>query len=79
MLKHSTVRYFTLYASTLVHQGRQEHYDIRVEELKVVKLPTGETNYVQWMKGLTKTRKGGLNKPARRIQQKMHLEVLDAQ
>ena len=52
-------------------QGRQEHHDIRVEELKVVKSPTGETDYVKWIEGLTKTRKGGLNKPARKIQQRV--------
>ena len=52
-------------------RGCQEHHDIRIEELKVVKLPNGETDYVQWTEGLTKTRKGGLSKPARRIQQRM--------
>ena len=35
-------------------RGRQEHHDIRVEELKVVKSPTGETDYVQWTEGLMK-------------------------
>jgi len=29
-------------------QGRQEHYDIRIEELKVVKLLNGETDFVHW-------------------------------
>ena len=53
--------------------GRQEHHDIRIEELKVVKSPNGETDYVQWTEGLTKTRKGGLNKPARRIEQRMYV------
>ena len=52
-------------------RGRQEHHDIRIEELKVVKSPNGETDYVQWTEGLTKTRKGGLSKPARRIEQRM--------
>ena len=45
-------------------RGCQEHHDIRIEELKVVKLPNGETGYVQWTEGLTKTRKGGLSKQA---------------
>ena len=52
-------------------RGRQEHHDIRIEELKVVKSPNSETDYVQWTEGLTKTRKGGLSKPARRIEQRM--------
>ena len=52
-------------------RGRQEHHDIKIEELKVVKSPNGETDYVQWTEGLTKTRKGGLSKPARRIEQRM--------
>ena len=39
-------------------RGHQEHHDIRIEELKVVKSPNGETDYVQWTEGLTKTRKG---------------------
>jgi len=52
-------------------QGRQEHYDIRIEELKVVKLLNGETDFVHWTEGLTKARKGGLSKPTRRIQQRM--------
>ena len=52
-------------------RGRQEHHDMRIEELKVVKLPNGETDYIQWTEGLTKTRKGGLSKPARRIEQRM--------
>jgi len=56
--------------SALRYTGTQEHHDIRIEELKVVKLPNGETDYVQWTEGLTKTRKGGLSKPARRIQQR---------
>ena len=52
-------------------RGRQEHHDIQVEELKIVKSPAGKRDYVQWTEGLTKPRKGGLSKPARRIQQKM--------
>ena len=63
-------------------RGHQEHHDIRIEELKVVKLPNGETDYIQWAEGLTKTRKGGLSKPAR-IEQRMFAvggsEVPDAQ
>jgi len=52
-------------------QGRQEHHDIRIEELKVVKLLSGETDIVQWTEGLTKTRRGRLSKPIRRIKQRM--------
>jgi len=40
-------------------QGRQEHHDIRIEELKFVKLLNGEINIVQWTEGLTKARKEG--------------------
>ena len=43
----------------------------RIEEFKVVKSPNGETDYVQWTEGLTKTSKGGLIKPGRRIEQRM--------
>ena len=61
-------------------RGRQEHHDIRIEEFKVVKSPNGETYYVQWTEGLMKTRKGGLSKPARRIEQRMYAaEVPGAQ
>ena len=48
---------------------RQEHHDIRKEELKVVKSPNGETDYVQWT-GLSKIRIG-LSKLARKIERTM--------
>ena len=34
--------------------GRQEHHNIRIEELK---LPIGETDYVQWTKELIRQEK----------------------
>ena len=33
-------------------RGRQEHHDIKVEELRMVKSPTGVTDYIHWTKGL---------------------------
>ena len=44
-------------------RGRQEHHQIRLEHLKFVKnAVTGETEYIEWTEGLTKTRQGGLSK-----------------
>ncbi len=54
-------------------RGRQEHHQIRVEELKFVKSAvTGGTEYVEWVEGLTKTRQGGLVKKERRVPQQAH-------
>ena len=37
-------------------RGRQEHHQIKAEELKFVKNAlTGETEYVEWVEGLTDT------------------------
>ena len=53
-------------------RGRQEHHQIRIEELKFVKnAGTGETEYIEWVEGLTKTRQGGLSKKERRVPQRM--------
>ena len=43
----------------------QEHHQIRLEDLKWVKHPkTALTEYIEWVEGITKTRKGGLQKPS---------------
>ena len=53
-------------------RGRQEHHQICIEDLKFVKSPgTGETEYIEWVEGLTKTRQGGLCKKDRRVPQRM--------
>ena len=52
--------------------GWQEHHQICIEDLKFVKNPgTGETEYIEWVGGLTKTRQGGLCKKDRRVPQRM--------
>ena len=54
-------------------RGRQEHHQIRVEELKFVKnAVTGEADYVEWVEGVTKTRQGGLVKKERRVPQQAY-------
>ena len=41
-------------------RGRQEHHQIQVKELKYVNnAVTGQTDYVEWVEGITKTRKFG--------------------
>lgn len=52
-------------------RGRQEHHQIRLEELKWVQDSDGKTEYVEWVEGITKTRKGGLQKPDRRLKQRV--------
>ena len=48
-------------------RGRQEHHQIRVEDLKfVTNAVTGKIDYVEWVEGITKTRQGGLVKKERR-------------
>ena len=52
-------------------RGCQEHHQIRVEDLKVVKKSdgSGDTEYIEWTEGLTKTRQGGLTKSNRQLTQ----------
>ena len=53
-------------------RGRQEHHRIRIEDLKWVKDPdTDYTIYIEWIEGITKTRKGGLQKAERALKQRM--------
>lgn len=54
-------------------RGRQEHHQIMIEDLKFVKNAiTGQTEYVEWVEGLTKTRQGGLTKRDRRVPQRAY-------
>lgn len=44
-------------------RGRQEHHQIHIEDLKIVKKAgSGEPEYIEWVEGLTKTCQGGLSK-----------------
>ncbi len=53
-------------------RGCQEHHQLCVEDLKFVRNhTTGETEYVEWVEGITKTRQGGLTKKERRVPQRM--------
>ena len=53
-------------------RGRQEHHQIRVEDLKIVRdASNGEMASVEWVKGPTKTRKSGLHKRPRAVSQKI--------
>ena len=53
-------------------RGFQEHHQIRIEDLKWVKDPdTGCTIYIEWTEGITKTRKGGLQKAECALKQRM--------
>ena len=62
---------FYLISQQFGTRGCQEHHQLRVEELKFVRDPSGKTLYVEWVEGLTKTRQGGLSKTERRLPQKM--------
>ena len=53
-------------------RGHQEHHQIMLDDLKWVKDPdTGSTVYIEWVEGITKTRKGGLQKAERKLTQRM--------
>ena len=52
-------------------RGCQEHHQLRIEDLKFVRAPSGTTIYVEWVEGLTKTRQGGLSKMERRLPQRL--------
>ena len=62
-------------------RGRQEHHEIRMEDLKWVKDPdTDCTIYIEWTEGITKTRKGGLQKAERALKREcLPLVVLAVQ
>ncbi|XP_065918766.1 uncharacterized protein KIAA1958-like [Dysidea avara] len=53
-------------------RGRQEHHQIRIEDLHISRAHgiDGKINVIKWMEGPTKTRQGGLNKKPRMITQK---------
>ena len=54
-------------------RGRQEHHQIRIEDLKTIHDPvTGEITSIEWIEGPTKTRQGGLNKQPRMVTQKLY-------
>ena len=54
-------------------RGRQEHHQIKIEDLKTIHDPvTGEITTIEWIEGPTKTRQGGLNKRPRMVTQKLY-------
>ena len=52
-------------------RGRQEHYDLKLEHLKIEKDSFGRT-YISYVEGLTKTRNAGLNFKPRNIHPKIY-------
>ena len=66
---------YTVYFVVSQHfgtRGCQEHHQIVLEDLKWVKdSETGSTVYIEWVEGITKTRKGGLQKADRELTQRM--------
>ena len=62
---------FYLISQQFGTRGCQEHHQLRVEELKFVRDPSGKTIHVEWVEGVTKTRQGGLSKPEQRLLQKI--------
>ena len=63
---------FLLFSQHLGTRGRQEHHQIRIEDLKAVRdATTGHISHVEWVEGPTKTRQGGLNKRPRPVVQKL--------
>ena len=51
-------------------RGCQEHHQIRLEHLKIVKNAEGQTEYMERIEGVTKTRQG-LSKRDRRVPQRV--------
>ena len=69
-----SLKYTVLYVLSQQYgtRGCQEHHQLRIEHLKLVRDPTtGKTVSNEWVEGPTKTRPGGLNKKDRRLPQKM--------
>ena len=61
---------FLLFSQHLGTQGRQEHHQIRIEDLKSLRdATTGHISHVEWVEGPTKTRQGGLKKRPRPVVQ----------
>ena len=52
-------------------RGRQEHHQIRVEDLRIVRDVDGDVTYIEWIEGPTKTRQGGLKERPRSNTQKI--------
>ena len=74
--ENSTSLNYTLFFLISQHfgtRGRQEHHQIRIEDLKTIHDPaTGEITTIEWVEGPTKTRQGGLNKRPRMVTQKLY-------
>ena len=51
-------------------RGRQEHRQIRVEDLKIVQNTNGDATYIEWTEGPTKTHQGELKKRPRSVAKK---------
>lgn len=62
---------FFLFSQHFGTRGRQEHHQIRIEDLRVVRDSSGKTTHVEWIEGPTKTRQGGLRKRPRSVTQKL--------
>ena len=58
-------------------RGCQEHHQVYIEELKIVKNTNGDTEYIEWVEGQTKTRRGGLTKSDRRVTQRVFADGSD--
>ena len=46
---------FYLISQQFGTRGCQEHHQLRIEDLKFVRDPSGSVLYVEWVEGLTKT------------------------
>ena len=63
---------FLLFSQHFATQGRQEHHQLRIEDLKAVRdATTGHISNVEWVEGPTKTRQGGFHKRPRPVVQKL--------
>ena len=63
--------FFFLISQHFGTRGRQEHRQIRIEELRKINDSNGKLVSIEWMEGPTKTRHGGLNKKPRMVMQKL--------
>ena len=48
-------------------RGRQEYHHIQIKDLKIVRDLDGEVSHIEWVKGPTKTRQGGLKRKPRSV------------
>ena len=63
---------FVIFSQHFGTRGRQEHHQIRIEDVKIVRAATTrQISHVEWTEGPTKKRQGGFKKHPRQVTQKL--------